>query len=123
MLKKQEETHAIQMVTHAARGAVRQKTTAGTLVAHLWQDQTILMASMVPIPAALGSPAGPNQWFWGAPVVLRTTEQRRRTSCRINTVNIKAVFKSKGVGKEMSQADESTRASAAVTWDKNWRFV
>jgi hypothetical protein len=25
------------------------------------------MASGVPMPAALGSPAGPNQWFWGAP--------------------------------------------------------
>uniref|UniRef100_A0A0A9CU93 Uncharacterized protein n=1 Tax=Arundo donax TaxID=35708 RepID=A0A0A9CU93_ARUDO len=36
----------------------------------LWQDQTSLMASGVPIPAPLGSPAGPNQWFCGAPVVL-----------------------------------------------------
>ena len=28
------------------------------------------MASGVPIPAPLGSPDGPNQWFYGAPVVL-----------------------------------------------------
>ena len=28
------------------------------------------MASGVPIPAARGSPQGPNQWFWGAAVVL-----------------------------------------------------
>lgn len=28
------------------------------------------MASFVPIPAPRGSPQGPNQWFWGAPVVL-----------------------------------------------------
>ena len=34
-----------------------------------WQDQTMRMASGVPMPAARGSPAGPNQWFWGAPVV------------------------------------------------------
>mmetsp|Transcript_35616 Transcript_35616/g.79173 ORF Transcript_35616/g.79173 Transcript_35616/m.79173 type:complete len:216 (-) Transcript_35616:1090-1737(-) len=34
-----------------------------------WQDHTRRMASGVPIPAPLGSPAGPNQWFWGAPVV------------------------------------------------------
>ena len=44
---------------------------------YLWQDQTILMASMVPIPAALGSPAGPNQWFCGAPVVLKTNRCKR----------------------------------------------
>lgn len=30
-------------------------------------DQTSLMASGVPMPAARGSPAGPNQWFCGAP--------------------------------------------------------
>lgn len=30
---------------------------------HLWQDQTIRIASIVPMPAARGSPAGPNQWF------------------------------------------------------------
>lgn len=34
-----------------------------------WQDQTRRMASGVPMPAARGSPAGPNQWFCGAPVV------------------------------------------------------
>lgn len=28
------------------------------------------MASGVPIPVPLGSPHGPNQWFYGAPVVL-----------------------------------------------------
>ena len=28
------------------------------------------MAYFVPIPAPLGSAVGPNQWFWGAPVVL-----------------------------------------------------
>ena len=27
-----------------------------------WQDQTSLIASGVPMPAALGSPAGPNLW-------------------------------------------------------------
>ena len=32
-------------------------------------DQTNCMASFVPIPPARGSPAGPNQWFCGAPVV------------------------------------------------------
>ena len=31
----------------------------------LWQDQTSLMASGVPIPAPLGSPAGPNLNFTG----------------------------------------------------------
>ena len=36
----------------------------------LWQDHTRRMASGVPIPAERGSPAGPNQWFCGAPVVL-----------------------------------------------------
>jgi len=35
----------------------------------LWQLHTSLMASGVPMPAARGSPAGPNQWFCGAPVV------------------------------------------------------
>ncbi len=34
-----------------------------------WQDQTRRMASGVPMPAERGSPAGPNQWFCGAPVV------------------------------------------------------
>mmetsp|Transcript_2466 Transcript_2466/g.7398 ORF Transcript_2466/g.7398 Transcript_2466/m.7398 type:complete len:281 (-) Transcript_2466:945-1787(-) len=34
-----------------------------------WHDHTSLMASGVPMPAPRGSPAGPNQWFWGAPVV------------------------------------------------------
>lgn len=33
-----------------------------------WHDHTIRMASGVPMPAPRGSPAGPNQWFWGAPV-------------------------------------------------------
>ena len=32
--------------------------------------QTDNIASGVPIPAPLGSPEGPNQWFYGAPVVL-----------------------------------------------------
>jgi hypothetical protein len=36
----------------------------------LWCDHTSLIDSAVPIPAPLGSPAGPNQWFYGAPVVL-----------------------------------------------------
>ena len=35
----------------------------------LWQDHTICIASGDPIPHPLGSPAGPNQWFCGAPVV------------------------------------------------------
>lgn len=34
-----------------------------------WHDQTRRIASGVPMPAARGSPAGPNQWFCGAPVV------------------------------------------------------
>lgn len=34
-----------------------------------WVDHTSRMASGVPIPAARGSPQGPNQWFCGAPVV------------------------------------------------------
>jgi hypothetical protein len=34
---------------------------------HLWVDHTRRMASGVPMPAARGSPAGPNQWFCGAP--------------------------------------------------------
>lgn len=36
----------------------------------LWQVQVERIASGVPIPAARGSPEGPNQWFYGAPVVL-----------------------------------------------------
>lgn len=32
--------------------------------------QTERMASGEPIPAPRGSPHGPNQWFYGAPVVL-----------------------------------------------------
>lgn len=35
----------------------------------LWQLHTSRIASGVPIPAPRGSPAGPNQWFCGAPVV------------------------------------------------------
>mmetsp|Transcript_12241 Transcript_12241/g.24425 ORF Transcript_12241/g.24425 Transcript_12241/m.24425 type:complete len:221 (-) Transcript_12241:24-686(-) len=34
-----------------------------------WQLHTIRIASGLPIPAPRGSPAGPNQWFCGAPVV------------------------------------------------------
>ncbi len=34
-----------------------------------WHDHTSRMASGVPMPAPRGSPAGPNQWFCGAPVV------------------------------------------------------
>lgn len=33
------------------------------------------MASFVPIPVPLGSPPGPNQWFYGAPVVLALDPQ------------------------------------------------
>jgi hypothetical protein len=36
----------------------------------LWQVQVERIASGLPIPALLGSPHGPNQWFYGAPVVL-----------------------------------------------------
>lgn len=32
------------------------------------QKRTVC-TSGVPMPAPRGSPAGPNQWFWGAPVV------------------------------------------------------
>mmetsp|Transcript_39987 Transcript_39987/g.78826 ORF Transcript_39987/g.78826 Transcript_39987/m.78826 type:complete len:200 (+) Transcript_39987:1230-1829(+) len=35
----------------------------------LWHVQVCRIASRVPMPAARESPAGPNQWFWGAPVV------------------------------------------------------
>ena len=35
-----------------------------------WYDHTRRIASGVPMPAERGSPPGPNQWFWGAPVVL-----------------------------------------------------
>lgn len=42
----------------------------------LWHDHTMRMASGVPMPAPLGSPAGPNQWFWGAPA---TRQQRAET--------------------------------------------
>ena len=36
----------------------------------LWWLHVYLIAYGVPIPAPLGSPLGPNQWFCGAPVVL-----------------------------------------------------
>jgi hypothetical protein len=36
----------------------------------LWDVQVVKIASLDPIPPALGSPQGPNQWFYGAPVVL-----------------------------------------------------
>lgn len=42
----------------------------------LWQDQTSLMASGVPIPAPRGSPAGPNLDFYSAMEVLH-----RHNSC------------------------------------------
>ena len=38
-----------------------------------WHDQTCRIASGVPIPAPRGSPAGPNQWFCGAPCTPTTT--------------------------------------------------
>lgn len=38
-----------------------------SVMTSLWHDHTSLMASGVPMPAPRGSPAGPNQWFWGAP--------------------------------------------------------
>ena len=36
----------------------------------LWDVHVTKIASFDPIPPALGSPHGPNQWFYGAPVVL-----------------------------------------------------
>jgi len=41
-----------------------------SLITSLCEDQTLKIASGLPIPAPLGSPQGPNQWFYGAPVVL-----------------------------------------------------
>jgi len=41
-----------------------------SVIISLWHDQTNKIASGLPIPAPLGSPHGPNQWFWGAPVHL-----------------------------------------------------
>ena len=46
-----------------------------SLTISLWQVHTNLMASGEPIPAPLGSPPGPNQWFYGAPVVLALDPQ------------------------------------------------
>ena len=40
-----------------------------SLIISLWFDHVWIIASGVPIPALLGSPQGPNQWFCGAPVV------------------------------------------------------
>jgi len=41
-----------------------------SLMISLWEVQTRRIASGVPIPAQRGSFEGPNQWFYGAPVVL-----------------------------------------------------
>ena len=41
-----------------------------SVIISLCDVHTNLIASGVPIPAPLGSPHGPNQWFYGAPVVL-----------------------------------------------------
>ena len=54
---------------HVTLGCVQSSGMSSSVMISLWVDQTILMASGVPIPAPRVSPAGPNQWFWGAPVV------------------------------------------------------
>jgi hypothetical protein len=55
----------LQLVTSASPTGPGPKS----LMTSLWHDHTSLIASGVPIPAPRGSPAGPNQWFCGAPVV------------------------------------------------------
>ncbi len=54
-----------QNVSPARRGRSKQVEPC------LCVDHTSLIASGVPMPAARGSPAGPNQWFCGAPAAGR----------------------------------------------------
>jgi hypothetical protein len=44
-----------------------------SLMISRWQLHTRRMASGVPMPAPRGSPAGPNQWFCGAPATQKDT--------------------------------------------------
>lgn len=54
---------------YVAFGCTHPAGTTLSMMISRWHDHTALMASGVPMPAPRASPAGPNQWFCGAPVV------------------------------------------------------
>lgn len=62
--------HAVLLLTpRTERKTMCMAAVAQGSLPRLWVDHTRRMASGVPMPAARGSPAGPNQWFCGAPAV------------------------------------------------------
>ena len=51
---------SVERFGQVGRGCVQSVGTSSSWTISRWQDQTILMASGVPMPAPRGSPAGPN---------------------------------------------------------------
>ena len=76
--EQQREARGEAVVAHVQRDGGRDQPSGSgpwSMMISRCPLQVRVIASGVPMAAARGSPQGPNQWFWGAPVVRARSPQ------------------------------------------------